>query len=306
MSRTRRLIHAASLIAALGAPVTGAIAQDASEKEGAAESAPASPLQGPKVIDERAPGTDSRFSMGMERARESERPIPLRVYEQELRKLAAATMDESLRLSTEQQQAIRKIIQEHRRALRAFYAEHREEIAAIRAESAAGAGTDGATDGATDKAPPRRGAPGAERDKPRDAQETNDRSRDTTRDRARDNSARDRQPGARRGPAGARDARAMSPEARAKMQALRAKGPQESAAISQIWNLLNPEQRAHLTARFESIREATMRQREARKRQGQAENSTDRPNVDSVTPEQRRARRSGQRSRDGAPPKRDD
>lgn len=291
MRSRRRLLQTFTLIAATGAPVTGALAQEDSTPGGASpDVTPIAPLLGPKVSDERAPGTDSRFSMGMERSRESERPIPLRVYEQELRKLEGAKADESVRLSMEQKQAIGKIIQEHRRELRAFYAEHREEIAAIRGSSQSemtrGQGRRGGN------APGRRGKDGAG-EAGDDAKPANATGL-----------------GARRGqggPAGAPGARAMSQEAREKMQALRAKGPQESAAISRLWETLSDDQRSHLTSRFEAIRAESMRKREAQKR-GDAQD-TDKPardRLDSLTPEQRRAIRERRQAGQDAPPKRDD
>ena len=284
MRPNRRLLETMTLIAATSAPISGALAQEGSPPaEGSPDVQPIAPLQGPKVNDERAPGVDSRFSMDMERSRESERPIPPRIYEQELRKLEGDKVDESVRLSMEQQQAIRKIIQEHRRELRAFYAEHREEIAAIRGASAsdtmrrAGGNAQGQRRGQNQGKNQGQGA-GNEQDAMGESAKP-----DTSTGL-----------GARRNQGGGARNNAMSQEAREKMQALRAKGPQESVAITRIWDALSEAQRDHLSARFESIRAETMRQRETQKRGGsddKGQGASARERLESMTPEQRRALR---------------
>lgn len=250
------------LMTLAGLAASGALAQDAQPPQaGSADVQAISPLQGPKVEDDRAPGTDSRFSMGMQRARESERPIPLRIYERELRTLEGAEVEESLRLSIEQRQAIRKIIQEHRRSLRAFYAEHREEIAAIRAMNAPDPGANANSSGQGAGALQTTGNQGS----------TAPRAAAARRQAGEGRAATNASDAQRTGPAGVRGgAGGLSPEARARMQALRAKGPQESAAITRIWEALNEDQRNHLESRFEAFRAEAMRKFEARKKKPEA------------------------------------
>jgi hypothetical protein len=280
MRAPRRHLTTLSMIAGLATSVSGAPAQDAGQPgAGEADVQPIAPLQGPKVEDDRAPGTDSRFSLGMQRARESERPIPLRIYERELRSLESAEVEESIRLSIEQRQAIRKILQEHRRALRAFYAEHREEVAAIRAMPAP-----------TDK-------PGASAEP--------DRAQGSARPENKGSARAGGADAKRNGPAGVRQGGgSLSPEARARMQALRAKGPQESAAISRIWDLLEEDQREHLEARFEAFRAESMRKFESQKVGDKRNAGASGAGDDSMASEQRR--RARRRAGEAAAPKADD
>ncbi len=316
----RAKTRAAFLVAAcgllIGAP---ALAQD-DVKPGSAADAPV--LQGPKVSDERAPGTDSRFSMGMERSRESERPIPLGVYEKELRKLSGEKAGDDVRLSAEQEAAIKKIIGEHRSAMRAFYQQHRDEIAAIRGGDRPSDAISPATRDSTRLGARRGDRQGANNrqntDQTTDRRGDQNTGRSTDRNAGSDAGQSDKKTGQarRRGASRRAGQGAMSPEAREKMKALRAKGPQESVVISKIWGVLNETQRGRLQSRFEQIREDTMRKRGQRKiAQRRGAGGTDegdgadraptraRQRLEAMTPEQRREaieRRRQKRSSSGS------
>ncbi len=270
----------------LGAP---ALAQDESKPSIQQIEAP---LRGPVVSDERAPGVDPRFSAGMERSRESERQIPLRVYEKELRALSGADVSEDVRLSTEQQQAIRKALEEHRRETRAYYQEHRAEFAALRA----GRGASETMGGDQARGVQPRVSQGIRRGQ-RQPGLAGDAGRRSPGGADAVATRRDTESAGERGLGGAG---AMSPEVREKMQALRAAGPQQGAVIERIWGVLNEAQRGVLEARFEKIRSEEMRKREQRKMEqgANAEGVTarepapgqTRAELDAMTPEQRRER----------------
>ncbi len=298
MRRQATRAHPAMLLGSIAGLLIGAPAMAQDESKASIQQIEA-PLRGPVVNDERAPGVDPRFSAGMERSRESERPIPLRVYEKELRALSGKDVSEGVRLSTEQQQAIRKVLGEHRRELRAYYQEHRAEFAAIRG----GAGGEAQGD---DQAPGRqpRAAEGIRRGQ-RQAGVTGNAEQ---RSPAGTGAVSDRpgnEGGAERNAGGG----ALSPEAREQMQVLRAAGPQQGAVIEKIWGMLNESQRSTLEARFEQIRSEEMRKREQRKtdqrigtegaeKRGSAPGDV-RARIDAMTPEQRRERVEQFRKREG-------
>ena len=323
----QRMSNSKILVAACGLLLsTPALAQD-SESPGAVREIP--PLQGPTVDDERAPGTDSRFSMGMERARESERPIPLRIYDRELRAISGVKAPAGVRLSEEQRKTIRGFINEHQRALRSFYRAHQQEIDAIRAADKAQSDTKDADQRGLTGLGARRER---DQDKGPESRPGNDRQGDRPATGSgngpeTDRRPSDRQPGAQRGGAW----ESMSPEARKKMQEIRKQGPQDSAVITRVWGVLTDVQRDHLEGRFEQIRAEEMRAREMRKAEQRTSQRTSdrapgdapvtdrlperlRQRLEGMTPEEREAALKRWRDRRGSAgadkpagaPKRDD
>lgn len=232
-----------SLLAAVavGAAMSGPAVAQAQETK--TEEAPL--LSGPKVEDSHAPGSDTRFGEGMQAPQERERPVPLRVYEQELRRLGAPDAPDGVRLTDAQAEQVRTILAEHRGALRAYYLEHREEMLRLRREA-------GMTDTPAPGVEPRRpGAGGAP--EPAGGRGTG----------PGDPAGR---PGDKPAPADAMEGDdAARQAARRRLAELRAKGPAEDAAIRKIWGVLDEAQRAHVEARIEEYRAEMLRRREMEK-----------------------------------------
>ncbi len=302
---TMQRVAAAGLVLAVGA-LAGAAEPPRDEPN--AEPTPL--LKGPEVEDTRAPGTDSRFSPGMEVSREMERPVPLRVYERILQTMRAPAdkeadkdadkdtgsdpgddaavhdVDESVRLSATQQREIDTILREHQQAMRAFYREHREEFQELRGAAPRARPSD---QPGVDAAPARR-RPGAPSD------DAKPRTTDAPERDAPGGPASATPPG---GGKDAGDAEGMNAQtARQRLQELRAKGPSESSVIEKIWAVLEEPQRAHVEAGIEKYRAEMMRQREMRRLEERedargAQNELDRlpPRVrerlESMSPEER-------------------
>ncbi len=254
----------------------------------AGEQAPAQPapvLSGPEVDDTRAPGTDSRFSPGMQASREMERQVPLRVYEQELRRLGSAEAHETVRLNDEQKTKIDAILHEHRLALRAFFQEHREQMLTLRREAGfAGPVERGGRGAPGEGRGP--GAPGVDRGAPAEGGEPventiENRGEPAGRRGPRPDGAPGRAPGGSPDTPPSGDGPGIMPApsdaggdageaakreaARRRLGELRAKGPADDAAIKRIWEVLDNAQRAHMDAHIESYRAEMMRRREMQK-----------------------------------------
>jgi gas vesicle protein len=92
---------------------------------------PPAPLGGPKV-ENIAPPTGSAGFDGMDstqdRRGKGERPVPMRAFLHAIRETVGPEAPEALRLSDEQETAIRSAAETHRDAVKAYVDEHREEI----------------------------------------------------------------------------------------------------------------------------------------------------------------------------------
>jgi len=89
-------------------------------------------LEGPKVADPAAPGTNRKFSGGGGNARERAQQTPMPVFVRAFRTLEGEKANESVRLSDEQSASIRKLNEEFTSTMRAYRDSHRSEIETLR------------------------------------------------------------------------------------------------------------------------------------------------------------------------------
>lgn len=89
-------------------------------------------LEGPKVADPAAPGTNRKFSGGGGNARERAQQTPMPVFVRAFRTLEGEKADASVRLSDEQSASIRKLNEEFTSTMRAYRDSHRSEIETLR------------------------------------------------------------------------------------------------------------------------------------------------------------------------------
>jgi len=84
------------------------------------------PLQGPRVVEQRAPHVQDQYSDGMRQGRMGVQ-IPMRAYSDVINKLRGDKAPADLKLSQDQEQRIIAIEQEYREATRAFGQQNREQ-----------------------------------------------------------------------------------------------------------------------------------------------------------------------------------
>ncbi len=95
------------------------------------DAAPAGGLEGPKVADPAAPGTNRKFTGGgTPRERAQQTPMP--AFVRALQTLEGDKAPESVRLTGEQSASLKKMGEEYAAAMQAYRAEHRAEIEKLR------------------------------------------------------------------------------------------------------------------------------------------------------------------------------
>ena len=96
------------------------------------ESAPGGGLEGPKVADPAAPGTNRKFTGGAGNARERARQTPMPAYVRAFRTLEGEKAAAAVRLTAEQSASIRTLNEEFGDSVQAYRTAHRAEIETLR------------------------------------------------------------------------------------------------------------------------------------------------------------------------------
>jgi len=100
-------------------------------------------LAGPDIEHEPTPpGAQGAFSNAMDRPREMERPIPLRTYMDEIRRLRREDADPSVAVTDERFREIQSLVREHRRAVEAHMRSFDEDLKRLRNDAAWGSEND--------------------------------------------------------------------------------------------------------------------------------------------------------------------
>jgi hypothetical protein len=93
---------------------------------------PAEGLEGPKVTDPAAPGTNRKFTGGGGNARERAQQTPMPAFVRALQALEGEKAAESVRLTSEQAASLKKMGEDYAAAIQSYRAEHRAEIEKLR------------------------------------------------------------------------------------------------------------------------------------------------------------------------------